>query len=76
MWTGAQCVTLSGRRTATGFSSQGHDRRTRPAWSGGESEAARIYLSCLSAFLAEIPQPELCLFFEGKKMIRLEKHEG
>lgn len=64
-WTGARCVTLSGRRTAIGFSSQGHDRQTHPVWSGGESRAERIYLSCLSAFLAETSQPELCCCFEG-----------
>lgn len=72
-WTGARCVTLSGRRTAIGFSSQGHDRQTHPVWSGGESRAERIYLSCLSAFLAETSQPELCCCFEGGKKLSILK---
>lgn len=73
MWTGARRVTLSGRRTATGFSAQGHDRRTHPAWSGGEHQAAGFYLSCLSGFLAEILQRELCCFFEDKKKNKKKK---
>lgn len=74
MWTGAQRFSPSGRRTASGFSSQRHDRLILSGEQGGEQLQESICPACPASWQGYFNLSSVTSF--KKEIIQFEMYDG